>query len=122
MIATAVKWAFGGGIGYVQGAAIVGLVGFVGYHWTRYHNLETERDELRTEVFWNEIQSGWDAQVIAALATTQDRRAVQQTDQLTLEDILNALPETNDCAASPAIRAGLDSLRNRRSVLLPSDP
>jgi hypothetical protein len=121
-IAKTVKWLFSGGIGYVQGALIVGLVGFVGFHWIRYHDALEDRDRLRGEVAMLELEASWKDTVLAGALSTQDRRASDQSQQLNLEDRINAAPKSNDCSLSPALRIALGGVSDRRGPADATDP
>jgi hypothetical protein len=121
-IAPAFKWLFSGGIGYVQGAIIVGLVGFVGFHWIRYHDALKDRERLRGEVAILELEAAWQDTVLASAISRQERRASDQYQQLNLEDRINAAPKSNDCGLSPAMRISLDGLRDRRGTANAPDP
>jgi predicted membrane-bound spermidine synthase len=120
-IAAAFKWLFGGSLGYVQGAIIVGLVGFVGFHWIRYHDALEDRERLRGKVAILELEAAWQDTVLASAINRQGRRTSEQSQQLNLEDRINAAPKSNDCALSPAMRISLDGLRDRRGTDAP-DP
>ena len=110
------KMLFGGTFGYVQGAMVLAAVGFVGYHWIKYHDLQDDNAKLKTEVFWAEWDSEWNSAQVTALGETQAETAKSNKQQASLEGKINAQPKTNDCSRSPSISASLNGVRERREA------
>jgi hypothetical protein len=122
MIGKVFEWLFSGGIGYVQGAAIFGLVVFVGFHWTRYHNALDDVTRLKGEKAILALEVAWKDMALVSSMQTQARRDANQSQQRTLEDAINAAPTSNDCGLSPAIRLSLGGVRDRREDPASADP
>lgn len=121
VIVKGIKWLFGGSFGYVQAGLLAAAVGFIGFHWIRYHDALKDRERLRGEVAILELEAAWQDTVLASAISRQERRASDQSQQLNLEDRINAAPKSNDCGLSPAMRISLDGLRDRRGTE-PPDP
>ena len=112
----ALKFLFGGTFGYVQGGIIIAASAFVGYHWIKYQDLKKDNTKLKSEVFWSNLETGWQANQVTALGETQERTIKSNAGQAVIEDKIHAQPKTNDCSSSPSISASLDGVRDRREA------
>lgn len=112
---------FGGSFGTVQAVLVFALVTGGTWLWADYRATKRDNERLEREATVAKLDAFFANASAWAVATTTERRAEDQAEQLTLEDIINAMPKTNHCASAPAVRAALDGLRERRGLVLPPD-
>jgi len=111
-----IRLIFGGSFGVVQGVIVAALISAALVFWVDHKATKRENVRLKGEVYIAQLENGWQQTVITSLSGTQERRDGQQAQQLTVEDIINAMPKTNYCAAAPAVGYALDSVRSRRGA------
>jgi hypothetical protein len=113
VIVKAFRWLLGGSFGYLQGGIVVaGIVGGV-WFYADWKATKKENESLSTQLSQQKMANRWYQSTIATGVFRNERRADANAVQSTSEDRINAQPQTNVCATSPAIVAAFDELRKR---------
>lgn len=115
-IAKAVKWLLGGSFGYLQGGIVVaGIIGGV-WFYADWKATKRENKSLSIQLDQEKLANRWYQSTIATGVFRTERRDQADAAQSQTEDRINAQPQTNVCATSPAMRAAFDELRKRANA------